>query len=341
MEIRTYTNEAQSVQKFAALVREIYSGVPYHADAVISQFLRHIDASSPSTEFSQFQNFLLCDGDKPLAHAIAIIDRRLSGVGLVGYFECLNNENYAKKILDEVKKFFVSRNIHTIRGPVNFSTWSTFRFGLSEQKPPFFTEPFSREYYAELFHSFGFEPVQYNITQLSALPESNSEDLKKAENDGFQFEFLSKDNFNEILGDIYPVASASFSDTWSFVPISRDEFFYLYRGFEPRAADCIVVSVRNREGKPVGFCFAVPDLYHPADNSLVAKSMGVLPEYQGHGIAKALFALVYKTAKERGFTKIYYSTMRVDNDAIKKITAAGGEKENEPFRRYAVYEMQI
>ena len=95
-----------------------------------------------------------------------------------------------------------------------------------------------------------------------------------------------------------------------------------------------IFVLKNKKQEPVGFFFAIPDLFNPALKRVVLKTMGLIPEYRGVGLGGAMFYFVYKNAKKDGFKELVYSTMSVDNERMKSLLGHGPVT----YRRYEVYE---
>jgi len=79
------------------------------------------------------------------------------------------------------------------------------------------------------------------------------------------------------------------------------------------------------------------DAYSGNHKRVILKTMGVLPEYQRLGIARALFYLVYLRGKQEDASEFIFSTMRADNEKIRDITG----RAHHIYREYNVYEMVI
>jgi len=342
MELINYINESKPLKQYCELIGDIYKDYPLFLRSKIEEIKKTFNHQNPFLKFGQWKNLLLLKSSKPVAHICAVIDKRLpTETGLVGYFDSINDFECAKTVFDAAIEFLVKQRKKTIKGPINLTTWRGFRISYPEKNKPFFLEPFTRAYYRELFENYGFSLAQKNISTIQLLTrtkflkfKSNFQDLKRQ---GFTFEELKTKNLISILPEIYGLALESLANTWSFVKISWEEFMYYFKNLTDPGRNHFLYIVRNKDKQAIGFFWGAIDLYARQEKRMVLKTMGVVDKYQSLGIGRALFYLIYQRAKQRGVTKLIFSTMRADNDRIKKITGSKASI----YRQYAVYELKL
>lgn len=342
MELISYQNENWLINKFSELIKHLYADYPMFTETKLHEIRKDFNKNNPFLEHGSYQNFLLIDQNRPVAHISTIIDNRLpSEVGLIGHFETLNERQYAQKIFDAAIDYFSKYKKKIIRGPVNFTTWQSFRVSYPETNPPFFIEPFSRAFYREFFKNSGFVVAQSNISTIQEVEKTNfnlfERDFVNLQKDDFSFEIIGNIYLSDIFTEICDLVKAIFSDSWSFVKISLEEFIYYFQDLSKFIGDDLLYVVRNKNKKMVAFSFVVPDLYLKAEKRITIKSMGVLKEYRGIGISQALFHLIYRVSKEKNVSRIIFSTMRDDNISILELTRTA----QEIYRRYEVYELTL
>lgn len=324
----------------ADLIFDLYVDYPLLAKKKILDLEMANSHKNPFLKFGQIENFLLVDEGRAIAHASAIIDTRLEkSVAIVGYFETVNDNKYAFKVLDGVVAFLKSKSKNIIRGPVNLNTWNNFRFSYPDAKGPFFTEPFSKEYYVAMFESFGFELAQKNFSSLASLNSTKfasfEDSFDKFVEQAYEFEWINQANFDCSIDNIYGIILETFADSWNFIKISLEEFKYFNQGFKTLDNNFSCV-IKDKQANIVAFCFAVRDIYNIDKKNIVIKTFAINKEHQGRGLAKALFYFLYKKAQEDKVDNFIFSTMRDDNSAILNLTDGG-----ELFRYYKVYQLIV
>lgn len=339
MQAIRYNDEKAHLETFGELVQTLYAQYPFLAESKIREAQKNFDRCNPFLKHGSYTNFLVVHGGKPVAHISAIIDSRLPAhVGLFGHFECMDDIKIAKIVFREAQKLLRSHGKTVIRGPVNFSTWRTFRVSYPEDEPPFFVEPFTRSYYRDLWKGFSFVATQHNVSTIEEVEKTSykafEEDYRRLMQAGMTFESMKKTSARNIAKTIFELTHKIFSDTWSFVPIGLDEFSYTFGGILEVIDGDFIFLVKDCGNSPIGFCFAIPDYYSGRSKRLILKTIGVLPGYQGRGVGKALFYLLYNASCQRNIVQLIVSTMRSDNRAMRTLTRSA-----HIYRHYETYEL--
>lgn len=335
-----YTTEKDALGAYGELLREIYAGFPQVAESRIGEATRSFHGENPFLSYGHYRNYLIRRKGKAVAHISSIIDERQpADVGLIGYFESVDDPGVAAEAFGQALRFLTAHGRRTIRGPVNFTTWQTFRVSYPDAPAPFFMEPFTRGYYRDLFRSYGFSVAQRNVSTIRSLEDSAfgqfGIDLSRSEEEGIAFESLGESG-EAAEEAIYELTKAIFFDTWSFVPVSRKEFEYMLGVIAPLLDGDLVIVARSPQRMPVGFCFSAPDLYAAVTPRLVLKTLGVLPSFRGKGIGRALLHRLYDAAVQKGYPAVIASTMRIGNEPVRRIIGPA-----DIYREYEVYEKRL
>lgn len=340
MQVIDYTYENKYINEYTKLIRNIYAMYPLFAESRADEVNRMFNKKNPFLRFGIWKNFLVKNEGSSVAHISAIIDERLSfDVGLLGYFDAVNETAYADKAFDAAIGFLTKRRKKIIRGPVNLTTWQGFRVSYPEENPPFLLEPFTRGYYRNLFENYGFKTVQNNVSTIQKIDQTNFDkyelEYKNLKEQGFIFEIVDSKNLSSALPEIFDLAIETFGDSWSFVRISLDEFIYNFRNSATTAS--LIYIARDRKKKSVAFFLGASDTYAGNEKRVVLKTLGVLPEYQRLGIGRAIFYLVYLKGKQENVSELIFSTMRTDNETIRNLIG----RAYDIYREYNVYELTI
>jgi len=340
MQIVDYAYEEKYIAEYAELIKNIYETQPIFAKSKAYEVSKMFNRNNPFLRFGTWRNFLIKDKGNSVAHISAIIDRRLPpDIGLVGYFDTVNEAIYADKAFDTASEFLTKNKKKVIRGPVNLTTWQSFRVSYPEKNPPFLLEPFTRSYYRNLFEDYGFKRAQNNISTIQRIDQANfdkyEQEHKKLKEQGFIFDAIDSKSLSNSLPEIYDLVIKTFRDSWSFVKISFEEFVYNF--LSPKITTSLLYIARDKNKKAVAFFLGALDAYSGNHKRIILKTMGVLLEYQRLGIARALFYLVYLRGKQENVSELIFSTMRTDNETIRNITG----RTHNIYREYNVYEMVI
>lgn len=342
MQIISCPNGEEHLEKYAELTAHLYREHPAYADDKIQRDAFAFSGKNPFFRHGSIKNFMAMEGGKPVAHASAIIDSRLpETAGLIGYFECDKNPGIAGKILDRAAGYLAGLGRKRVQGPVQCTTWQGYGFSCSRRDRPYFMEPFSRDYYCDLFEESGFTVKQKSVTSILGVEQTKFGEYaaakRKLVQGGFRFESVNGERISSHLDEVYFLVSAVFVDTFAFVRISIEEFRIHFGTLAARFPECILLLSRSPEGKAVGFLWGLPDRYAPDGGRLVLKVIGVAEQYRGLGIGKALFHSAYRFAQDRRFREFILSTMRSDNMCVRHLTSGTDAS----FREYKAYEIGL
>lgn len=331
-------------EHYGALIRRLYKKYAHVAKAKIAEFEKTFSPGNPFFTYGNAENYFLFDYARVVGHIAAIADARSGKAGYIGFFECENRQQYADMLFEHAARFLERAGKHTCRGPINVSVWHNFRVSYPEDNPPFFLEPFTRGYYRDLFLRNKFSISHRNITTAESIDKTRIKNYRdfyvRSVKNGYSYERVNRKNAHESIAHIYFLTNEIFKGSYSFYTISKEEFLFsihaIQRHVEAQKPHFISVA-KNSKQEPVGFFFAVPDVFNPRLKRLVIKTIGIIPAYRGLGLAEAMLYVAYANAASDGFQALIFSTMSVDNERIRLLTG----QNLMPYRKYEVYEKNI
>jgi len=260
-------------------------------------------------------------------------------LGFIGHYAAGDAQS-AKALLNHVGRILRENGCSLAVGPVDGSTWRRYRLITRRgDEPTLFMEPDNPDTYPAQFEAAGFMPMaRYYSTlndDLEAVVQPPDHMRKNLHNAGIRIRSLDPDIFMEELTRIYDLSIAGFRNNLLYTDISRDEFIRMYTQVQPFIRQELVL-LAERDSEPVGFIFALPDMArirhgHPAD-TVILKSMAVLPEMSGKGIGACLMAEVTNNARLSGFTRAIHALMHEDNRSRTMSSHYGRE-----IRQYTLY----
>jgi hypothetical protein len=325
---------------------------------------------NPMLEHCCYQLFLLYQDDRVAGRIAAFTDQLAletwkQPIGLIGSFECINNQEAAHLLLESAKKWNQSQGMKWMRGPWSFASqeWGLVIEGYSP--PPVILAPYNPPYYNDFLSHFGFAKVKDLMVYVIdagkgyRVPERYLQLTDRIEK-RFQVKVRSVDmaNLENEVMTIMEIANCSIADNWGFYPVTEAESRVMAHDLKQIINPKAVLIAENKDGKPIGFAISLPDInlllksfkgrLFPFNwlrllfglrkiNQYRMWALGVIPEYQG----KAIDTLLYKSTYEA----IYNPTVRVeinyvleDNQRMNNALMNLGVK---PLRRYRIYEMAI
>jgi len=320
---------------------------------------------NPFFEHGSVELFLAYRGGEPVGR-IAAVENTLHNeihsdrMGFFGQFECLEDEEASRALLDQAATWVRARGLTTIRGPVNFSL--NEESGLlvdAFDDPPAILMTYNPPYYQQLLESWGLEKAkdlwawvgekkgfdQARFGRLEKLIARSPHDIRVRPLDmkNFQREV-------ELVRDLY---NQAWEANWGFVPMTDAEVDHMAKGLKP-VVDPNLALIGEIDGKPAGFSLSLPDINQAIAGingrllpfgflkffmgmkkitRLRIITLGLLPEYRRSG----LDALFYLETFKRGTAKGYYgesSWILEDNTLMNRSLEKMGFKVYKTYRLY-------
>ena len=219
-------------------------------------------------------------------------------------------------------------------GPMDGTTWRRYRFIIERgNEPTFFLEPDHPSDWPEHWSSAGFSPLATYTSavthQLDVDHAYTSDALARLSSAGISIREFDSAQPDAELRRIYRLATMSFSRNLLYSPISEDEFLEDSRALLPILRPELVL-LAERDGVPMGFLFAVPDILGSGD-TVIIKTTAVDPRASGKGVAGALVALVHRRARQLGYRRAIHALMHETN-----VSRRISDRYAHTFRRYAL-----
>ena len=245
-------------------------------------------------------------------------------IGFFGFFECINEQEVADKLISAASEWIKQKGMDTLRGPMNFSTNDECGLLVNGfESSPFVLMTHNPPYYLELLNNTGLEKSMDLLAYLipkRPTPERLQRVVDKLQKRGrFTVRELSSKNKKELRKDleiVFTVYTKAWERNWGFVPMTEKEFFHLI--------DSMIDVVRPEffylafvEDEPAGFYVALPDynqllkkvkgrlfpfgIFHLlfGQNKITAMrviTMGVIKEFQGRGIDTVFYTKNFQMA---------------------------------------------
>ena len=259
-------------------------------------------------------------------------------VGLIGHYAAQDSRS-AIAILDDACRALALQGCSLAVGPMDGSTWRRYRLLVERgDAPPFFLEPDNPDDWPLHFEAAGFRSfARYysSINEDNARCKDRSGLMQRVERAGYTLRPLSSGDIEAELDRLWQVSSVAFRDNFLYVPISQAEFLELYTPLV-RQVKPELVLIMERQGTPVAFCLALPDLLQAKRgqrvDTVIVKSIAVHESHRGKGLAAVMLAQINRTARALGMHRTIHALMQEDNAS--RLLDRPVMKD---FRRYSLY----
>ena len=303
--------------------------------------------------------WLAYDGDRPVARCCARLQTSCPATGTIGSFEALNHPEAVRALLNVAIEKLKVQGVQRIIGPMDGDTWHAYRFNTGPfDASPFIREPWNPAYYPALWESAGFSVLEtYDsfIIDDPALAASNqTKYLERCRRNGYSFTPITVANYRDQLPLIYELSCKIFAQNVLYTPIDAAAYTLLYEPARPLLRNGLCWLALGPDRTPAGFVFTFPDyaeamramggkqgflakgrflLNRGKASRTCIKTLGVIPEARGCGLANALMCLCFENSVRLGFRQTLMCLMHSANPSRRL-----GGKADRPFRFYALYE---
>jgi len=260
-------------------------------------------------------------------------------LGFVGHFAA-RDQSVAGALLDHACAELRREGCSLAAAPIDGNTWRRYRL-LTERgsRPVFFLEPDNPDHWPAYFTGNGFTPLAryYSAIVEHVHPGDPLVEALAARmsSQGLTVRPFNASRFTEEMRAIFQISLAAFTQNFLYSPIGEDEFMTQYAAIRPHIIPGLVL-IAEWSGEPVGFAFAVPDLFQrqrcePLD-TLVFKTLAVHPRFAGRRIGSILVHRMHQAAVSHGFHHVIHALMH-DQNRSTRISAHYASV----FRRYVLY----
>ena len=334
---------------------------------------------NPFFEHAEAEYFL-CerDGD-PVGRITAQVDERWDEYqggadGMFGFFECADDPEAARAMLDAASEWLGERDRKRMLGPMDFTT--NDECGLLVEgydRPPIVLTPWHPPYYRELLESHGLTKAvdlyMWSLGLGHLHSDSGGESFaplihrvaQRCEGKyGVKIRKMRRSDLKAEIGRFMEVYNAAWSKNWGFVPITDEEVAFHARNLRP-ILDENWAFIAERDGEVLGASLSLPDVNQVLPELggrllplgwlrfLLAKrridrlrvfALGVKPEYQHLGVG-ALLYVKHLEAAESDADPIWHAETGWILESNKPMNRAMEGMGGEIVRRYRLYERKL
>ena len=360
----------KDLETFIKLPYWIYRDDKNWVPPLLREEKKKFSKKNPSLFHCDYQYFLLFQDGKAVGRTVAFVHRQAvehwkEPVGSFGCYECIDNYEASKLLLDKAREWLKSQHMAIMRGPWDFDT-KEYGFVIKGfDLQPMVMAPYNPMYYNAQMEAYGMKKVKdllaYHLDCREGynLPERFLKLTDRiAEKYGVKVRSLNMKQLEKDVKIIVDVANESTAPNWGYVPVTDEEAHAIAKSMKP-IVDPDIVMIAEVDGKPVGYLIVFPDVNTVTKNlngrllpfgflkllSGLKKirqyrvwALGVVPEYQRKAIDTLFYRRLYDVLYPKGPTLVEANYVLEDNMAMSNPILKLGFKE---AKRYRVYEVGI
>jgi len=361
------------LKKFITYPNQLYKGDPNYVAPLISERLEFFDKQkNPFYQTATTKEYLAMREGKIVGRIGTCVNyahnqHHLEKVGFFGFLDLIDDYEVLTMMMRVAMINLKKIGMEKLRGPVSYST--NHECGVLIEgfdSPPKIMMTYNQPYLPNLLEKFGFKKAMdlhaYRITKEMSIPERVTEIAEKLLNRvGATIRPMKMSRFDDEVEKIHQIYNAAWEENWGFVPMTKEEFFYLGKNLK-QIVDPKVALIVEVDKKPIGFALALPDINQALIklhgklfpfglikllwntkisnkiDSLRVLTMGVIPEYRGRGLDMVLYSRIHTDAVKAGYNWAEMSwileTNQPMNNAIERMGA-------QLYKKYRIVEMPI
>ncbi len=365
--LETLRNPRQ-LNDFFRLANRIYRGDPNWVPPLLMDQKNLLDPKRhPFYDHAQMTRLLARQGR--VVGRICAIDNRAhvdywqEPVGFFGFFECINDLEVAKRLIDAAAQWLQPRGLNVMRGPMNPSTNETIGTLIEGfDSPPVFMMTYNPPYYPELLEKCGLVKVK-DVYAYKVTKEDISERVVRVgellrQRIKINVRPINVKNINADIEQVRTIYNSAWSRNWGFVPMTAAEFDHTAKDMK-KILDAELAFIAEDDDRPVGFSLALPDLnvalrhingrlfpfgllkllyYSRQIKNVRVLTMGVIEEYRNRGIDTLFYLETFQRGVKRGYDWAETSWILEDNVPMNRTMAMVGGK---IYKRYRIYELAL
>lgn len=325
MKIQSFNCDSPLLEDFIEFSRSHHDGDTFYT------------GSDPLPNEHQIKLFIAYENVTVVGRAAAMIHPSISynglRTGLIGWYECIDNDGAAESVLSAVCDYLINNGCDWVIGPINGTTWNRYRLTVPSENRPFFLENYHKEWYFRQFNNNNFTTVASFYSSKIPLFESTNERIahfeQTLEKKGVRIRNFRIEQFEEEIEKIYKVCIQAFKNNFLYTPIEFVSFNKMYEKVKGILDPSLVKIAEDCNGEPSGFLFAVPDLFDPQRSSAIIKTVAVVPGRTFQGLGTYLGVCTHKEMLQKGYTSVIHALIHESN-----ISGNILSKDGAVYRRY-------
>ncbi len=292
-------------------------------EEVDSRFLGHPDLVRHAPD----GQCRLMSGDSTLLGQCSLWWRRTASLpghrlGIIGHYAARDTAA-AQQLLRHACEQLLAHGCTLAVGPMDGCTWRRYRL-ITERgsEPPFFLEPDNPDDWPGQFLAMGFTTLACYSSAMCV--DLNFQDprmqqvTERLTTQGVRIRPLDLRHLGADLHRIYAISCVSFQNNFLYTPIEEMEFLAQYRDILPYMRPELVLMAEMRK-RPIGFLFGLPDMLQARRgqtiDTVILKTVAVLPERAHAGLGSLLVARAHETARTLGYTRTIHALIHENNNS--------------------------
>lgn len=261
-----------ALKTFIRLPGRIYSDDPNYVPPLEFELTARLHAQkNPVLKGNPHQLWIAYKNGEPAGRISALVnhahlERHQDGSGHFGFFECIDDPDVARALIDTAAAWLKQQGMKKIVGPLNNSV--NEETGLlvdGFDTPPYVMMPHGRPYYAPMLEAEGFTKAidMYALSYIPRpdyMPEKRQRFIDKAlATPKVAFRNINMSDFKGDIQKLVDIFNDAWFDNWGFVPFTSAQVEHMANELRPIISPHNIVFC-DYDGEPAAFSLVLPDV---------------------------------------------------------------------------------
>lgn len=363
-------NDKKTLNDFVDFIYENYEGDKNFVPPLRSDYIKYVQGvDNDLNEAGPNIKYICYDDGRVVGRLLVGVNNIINEYhgfkeGYISLFECVENYEYAEKLLDKAIEFLKSHGMTKVKGPLSLPGGEDNRGFIVDNfdAQPFIMNTYNKKYYNDFFIKYGFEKYFDCYAYKDTIENADIERYEKLvpyamKKFDFRVDNINLSNVDKDAMDIMNVLERALPREWDdFAPPREEEIRKIVKQLVPFAdSDLIFIARDNKTNEPIGFNITLPDynqaikkmngrlfpfgflkfLYYKRKiNRLRFFVLFVVPEYRKKGVTSVMYLKTYLNALKKGYTELEGSTIWEYNRDMMNDVESFGAKINITYRIY-------
>jgi hypothetical protein len=369
IDIETVTN-FKEFKKFYNFPFQLYNDNTFWVSPFWKEQKDFFKTNNPFWTHAECMLYVAKKNGKIVGRIAAIIDYKFcvsvgKKIGYFGFFECIEDDSFAKALFESAQNWLISKNMTVMRGPIDGRIDKGCGFLYKGfNMPQTILSSYSPSYYISFAEKFNMKKARdlliYYIDLKKPLPKKLKEKSNKCVSSDIVIRRFNRLRTGKEMKWWIPLFLEAFEDHWGYAPVSQKEVRSRFGVKQLRwFVDSKLFLVAMSNGSPVAFIWSTPDynqlfkkmnghfdlfqilkfyLYKHKINIGKLHIISVKKEFCNRNIGSCLNYKTLFEMKNRGYVGAEVGLIDEGNAVANTTIAITGAKE---YKRFRVFEKKL
>lgn len=221
---------------------------------------------------SEIARWILKDNeDRLIGRVAAFVNKKYRNkgddipVGGIGFFDCINDHEAARKLFDVAKHWLIQRGMQAMDGPINCGErdkwWGLLVEGFN---PPAYCTNYNQPYYKELFENYGFRKFFNQVcfamaVQTKLQPKFYERHEALSKNPDISARYINKNRLHKFAEDFTKVYNKAWAGHGGMKEIKKEMIYKTFKQMKPVMDEKVIWFVYDKD-EPIALWVNIPDL---------------------------------------------------------------------------------